>query len=77
MKILLINSPKSDSGATRLDAKVERTQAIVSQVWQQVKGFNFERLIVLQQTVTALKSGTLSETLYNEALQALLNKGMN
>ncbi|MBE9013077.1 response regulator [Pseudanabaenaceae cyanobacterium LEGE 13415] len=52
-----------------LPTKGERTQAIVAEIWQQVKGLSFDRLSVLQAAVNVLKRGEFSEELRSDAAQ--------
>ena len=53
----------------QVETKAEKTQAIVADIWQQVKGLSFDRLAVLQQAVNQLKQSELSEILHSEALK--------
>ncbi|MGG6266000.1 response regulator [Leptolyngbya sp. AN03gr2] len=50
--------------------KADRTQAIVAEIWQQVKGLSFDRLSVLQSAVNVLKRGEFSEKLRSDAAQS-------
>ncbi|MCU0550331.1 MAG: response regulator [Leptolyngbya sp. Prado105] len=61
----IVNSP-----AIEPVTKAERTHTIVAEIWQQVKGLSFDRLIILQQAITALKTEELSDSLRLNATQS-------
>ncbi|MBD1856374.1 MULTISPECIES: response regulator [Leptolyngbya] len=67
---LSANEAINDAPQIPPNPQAERTQMLVAEIWQQVKGLSFERLSVLQQAATALRTGECSETLRSNATQS-------
>jgi DNA-binding response OmpR family regulator len=48
----------------------QKVEAAVTRIWEQTKEVTLTQLAILEQTVTALRSATLDQTLYASALQS-------